>query len=131
MRGAVVLAATVAQERHQLAGRRVERAMHDATGVASREAHDLLLAAPGPGRPQRRELAQRRLVAEPHLPTGRGHGCRLLNDAFFALRRRGLARPAPTLDPFPAPPTRAACGGLSRRPPGSPPLPISGANKAP
>ena len=62
---AIVLAAALADHLHQLAGRSVERAVDHPPAVAPRNDNDPLLATPGPPGPQRRTLAQRRLLATP------------------------------------------------------------------
>lgn len=56
---------------HDLAGPGVTHTVQRPPRIASADGDDRLLTTPRPGRPQRRELAQRRGVTDPDLTTGR------------------------------------------------------------
>jgi hypothetical protein len=86
---AIVLPAARADEGDEVPRGRIERPMDHPPTIASAD-HDLPLLPPlGPTRPQRRELAHRRLIAEPDFSARCHDGCRLLCHGFF-LRRQSL-----------------------------------------
>lgn len=80
---AVVLTAALTQHLYQFARLYLQGAMNDAPPIAPADHDGVLLAALGPTGTQRRELAQRRFIAEPDFPAARQGLARLLNQRPF------------------------------------------------
>jgi hypothetical protein len=75
--------------------------------------HLALLPAFGPTSTQRRDLPHRGLIAEPPLPAGCHHGCRLLGDGYFSRHTPSRAAPTRIAPASNGSPAGAACAAAS------------------
>src|SRR5258708_21196869 len=93
--GAVVLAAALAHQRHELARGGIEGAMHDTAGVASGEYDDLLLAPARLRCPQRRGRAPPGFLPQPPPPPPPRRRLPLAGPRLVLPETAGRAAPAP------------------------------------